>query len=277
MKHIDFTQPGGFPLTQDQLDYLQQSYSECISALAAMGTDGTGTPVIITGMVSSISGGTTTISAGWFFYNSELVRFSGGSYGTVPVGDVPLISITPSTGTLTYSDGSTPGVIFDKVAALVLAPAVTDATHFPFSSLLPYGYGFGRNNREQAWSSIAVSTAAGVGGVTGTIFYKKDFTANTLQIRGSLTANNAQNFAASPSSLFSLMGTFPAGYIPNNNVYFVANYFLSSLIKDDLGVAWIKQINCALNTLGQLYVNWIKPDIAVSGYGININAVLPLD
>jgi hypothetical protein len=41
MKTIDFTKPGGFPLTQDQLNYLQSAYIEAINALAAMGGGGT--------------------------------------------------------------------------------------------------------------------------------------------------------------------------------------------------------------------------------------------
>lgn len=277
MKNIDFTKPGGFPLTQDQLGYLQTSYTECIKAMAATGSDGSAAPVNITGMISSSSGGTTTVSPGWFLYNNELVYFAGGSYGTVPVGDVPLVSISAISSSLTFNDGSTPAVIFDKTASLVLAPSATDATHFPYSSLLPFGYGFGKNNREQTWNSMIVNTVPALGGVTGTVYYKKDFTANTLQIRGALTANNAQNFAASPGALYSIMGTLPVGYIPNNNVFFVASYFLSNLIKDDLGVAWVKQINCAINNTGQFFVNWLRPDVAIAGYGVNFNTIIPLD
>ncbi len=109
------------------------------------------------------------------------------------------------------------------------------------------------------------------------MWVKKDLMANTLQIRGLLTAGNAQNFGASPSALFYDMGTLPAGYIPNNEAYFTAQYFISSMIKDDLGIAWIKQINCAINSTGQFYINWIRPDISVGGYAIQFNTVLPLD
>jgi hypothetical protein len=122
-----------------------------------------------------------------------------------------------------------------------------------------------------------VSTGAAVGGVTGTVYYKKDFTANTLHIRGALSANDAQNFAASPLAVYSVMGVLPSEYTPVNTAYFTAYYFTSSQIKDDLGIAWLKQINCALNTSGQLYVNWIRPDIAIVGYGINFNTIIPLD
>ena len=277
MKTIDFTQPGGFPLTQDQLGYLQQAYVECISSITATGDDGSGAPIILKGLRATTSSGTTTISPGWLLYNGELVLFAGGAYSTIPPGDVPLVTISSTVGTLTFNDGSTPGVILDKTATLSLAPSVTDATNFPFSALVPFGYGFGKNNREQVWSSLVVNTAAAAGGVTGTIYYKKDFTANSLHLRGALIANNAQNFAASPGAGFSVLATLPSGYIPNNSSYFIANYYLANLIKDDLGISWIKQINCAINTSGQLYVNFLKPDISTAGYGINFNTIIPLD
>lgn len=278
MKAIDFTQPGGFPLTQDQLDHLQNAYTESTLALAAAGHDGSSAPVIISGMISSPGGGgSTNVSAGWLLYNNELIRFPAATYGVVTLGNVPLVTITPTAGSLTYNDGSTPAVILDKTASVSIAPAITDAAHFPFGNLLRFGQGFGINNREQFWQSMVVSTAPGVGGVTGTVYYKKDFTANTMQIRGFLTANDAQNFAASPAALFSLMGTLPAGYIPNNTAYFIAHYFVAGLIKDDLGISWIKQVNCVINTGGQILINWLKPDVAITAYAINFNAIVPLD
>ena len=279
MKAIDFTKPGGFPLTQDQVNYLQRAYTECINAIAMMGGDSTA-PIIISGMtVTNPATGTYNITDGWFFYNNELIRFNaGGVTGASGASDVYAV-ITASAGTLIFNDGSTPGVILDKSAQLQVLPTgtATDATHFPLSALIPFGRQFGIANRETTWHTMSVSTAAAAGGVTGTVYYKKDFTANTLHIRGLLSANNAQNFTASPSILYYLMGTLPTTFAPSNNVYFSAYYFVANLIKDDLGVSWIKQINCSLNSVGQLYINWIKPDVSVSAYGVNFNAIIPLD
>ena len=274
MKAIDFTHAGGFPLTQDELDYLQQAYTECINALALMGGYG---PILISGMGTNVVGGTTIIANGWFFYNGVMVQFVSGSYSIIPIGDVVLVTITPSATSLTYNDGSSYGAILNATATLTLGPSATTATQFPLSALQPFQLVFGQNGRESAWSSLAVSTPILSGGVTGTIYYKKDLMANTLQIRGLLTAGNAQNFGASPSALFYDMGSLPAGYIPNNNAYFTAQYFVSGLIKDDLGVAWIKQINCAVNSIGQISINWIRPDISIGGYAINFNTTIPLD
>jgi hypothetical protein len=274
MKTIDFTHAGGFPLTQDELDYLQQAYSECINALGMMGGNG---PALINGMDVSVSGGTTTIADGWFFYNGEMVQFSTGSYTTIPLGDVVLVDIVPSAGSLVYNDGSSYGAVLDKTATIVLGPTATTATQFPFDQLQPFQVVFGRNGREATWTSVIVSTPAGSGGVVGNILYKKDRLANTLHIRGLLTANNAQNFGASPGALFYNMATLPAGYIPASTAYFTAQYFIGGLIKDDLGIGWIKQVNCALNNTGQLLINWIKPDVLIGGYAVAFNLVLSLD
>jgi hypothetical protein len=279
MKAIDFTQPGGFPLTQDQLDYLQQAYTEATGALAAMGGDSS-SPFTVSGMLlANPSTGDYTITDGWFMYNNEMIRCTAGSITGASGASAAYLVITAAASPLIYNDGSTPPVVLDKTAALATLPAATatDATHCPLSALRPFGAGFGVANRESAWQSLVVSTLAADGGVTGTVYYKKDFTANTLQIRGLLTSANAQNFAASPGSLFYLMGTLPGGYVPNNTAYFAAHYFVASSIKDDLGVGWIRQLNCGINGFGQLFVNWIKPDIATGGYGINFNAIVPLD
>lgn len=280
MKAIDFTKPGGFPLTQDQLGYLQQAYTETVTALSLIGSSGGSAPVVINGMaVSYPSPGAIAVTDGWILYNGEMVRFTASSVSGLGVGTEAYVVIAATAGTLTYNDGSTPAVIMDKSASMQALPTgtPTDAFHFLLSALSPFGKGFGINNREQLWNSLAVSTAPAMGGVTGTVYYKKDFTANTLHIRGFLFANNAQNFAASPGASYVLMGTLPPAYIPNNNAYFIGHFYISSMVYDDLGVSWIKHVSCGVNNLGQLLINWIRPETSISAYGVNFNAIISLD
>ena len=276
MKAIDFTHAGGFPLTQNELDYLQQAYTECLTALTIMGGDGT-TPVLISGMAQSgPAPGTTAATDGWFFYNGELIRFTGSS--ATPVGtDVVLVQITPAATNLTYNDGSSYPAVLNKTAALTGGPLMTDATHFPLSSLQPFQLAFGANARESSWSSIVVNTPGLSGGVTGTVYYKKNILTNTLQIRASLNVNNAQNLPASPASSNTLLGTLPTGYIPNSIAYFTTYYFAANLFKDDLGVSWVKHLTSAVNPAGQIYINFIKPEASVPAYTVMFNTIIPLD
>ncbi len=279
MKAIDFTKPGGFPLTQNQLSYLQQAYTEAIRALAMVGQSGT-SPYIINGVtITSPAAGAYSATSGWIFYNNELIRFVTGSIAGASGGFEPYVVISPSSTALVYHDGSTPPVVLDKDASLQVLPTgtVADATKFPLSSLRPFGAGLGEKNREMAWNTLVVNTPAAEGGVTGTLYYKKNHLTNTLHIRATLTAANAQNFAGMPGSLSYVMGVLPASDRPTNMVYFVAQYFISSGIKDDFGVSWIKQLNCIVNTSGQILTNWLKPEIGVGSYGVSFNAILPLD
>jgi hypothetical protein len=279
MKTIDFTKPGGFPLTQDQLNYLQSAYIEAINALAAMGGGGT-SPVVINGMVvSNPSTGDYSVTDGWFFYNGEMIRCEASSVSGATGGSDVYVSIAAASSPLIYFDGSTPNVINEKTASLLVLPTGTlaDATRFPLADLTVFGKGFGAANREAAWKTLTVSTSVPDGGVSGTVYYKKDHVANTLHVRGVLTAANAQNFAASPGALYYLMGTLPTAYTPVNTGYFVATQFSSTSIKDDLSVAWVKQINCGLNSIGQLFINWIRPEIAVVSYAISFNATIVLE
>lgn len=276
MRGIDFTQPGGFPLTQDEMDHLQQAYTECINALSAMGGDST-TPVIISGMEKTIpSAGSVNVTDGWFFYNGEMIRFTGST--VTPTGtDQPVILITTSSTSLTYYDGSTHPAVYNKTATLISGTSLVTTTRFPYANMLPFQVGFGLLGRESTWNTLGVSTSPANGSVTGTIYYKKNNITNTLHIRASLTANQAQNFAASPFALFTNVGTLPSAYIPTTTAYFTAYYYAANLFADDLGVSWVKQITSSVNTGGQIMFNFLKPDSAIVAYTVMFNTIIPLD
>jgi hypothetical protein len=99
-KRIDFSKLGGYPLAQDDLDWLQQSYQGAFSALANLAGD----KVIITGMVEAAG----TITAGWVAINGALIPFLAGSIGT---GEFDIFE-TPTP--LTFNDGNTKDVLFEK-------------------------------------------------------------------------------------------------------------------------------------------------------------------
>lgn len=101
-KRIDLTKLGGYPLAQEDLDWLQQSYRGAFAAMA----DLIGDKVIIAGMAES--GG--TVSAGWISMGSELVPFAGGAIGAGQ------FIIEETKTSLTFQDGITKEVIIERVA-----------------------------------------------------------------------------------------------------------------------------------------------------------------
>lgn len=162
-KRIDFTQLGGFPLCQDDLKWALDGIYGAIDAIIQAGGDGS-TPFAVSGM--AVSGGGNTVADGWFYYNGELVQFTGGTVSPGG-GEVALVLIADTSTTLTFNDGSTPVVVLIKTATLTHAATVTDATHFPVSSLIAAGVAAAWANVDNingAWETVAV----GLGGYAGT-------------------------------------------------------------------------------------------------------------
>ncbi len=69
-KSFDFTQLGGFPLEQERLAWMQQSYTEALHAITSL----IGDNVIVSGCV--ITG--DNVSDGWVVVGGELLPFRGG-------------------------------------------------------------------------------------------------------------------------------------------------------------------------------------------------------
>lgn len=287
MKGIDFTKPGGFPLTEDQLDYLQTAWTEVFGAFALAGGDGS-KPFAISGCVITkvkaigVSLYDYTVTDGWAYYNGEIIRVVGGTFPgvTTTIHELYFVRSTANSA-LTFNDGSTPTVVLDDVLTAdvtVATGTADDATQFFSGNMVPFGVMFGQNNREAAWKTLAVATGAGNGTVTGNIYYKKDFTANTLLIRGSLSCASPADFADFNPGAFALMTTLPVGYRPPTATqWFTAYYFSANSIQNVTDDTYLDRFTCGLNTAGNLMIKWIKPDALIGGYGINFNAIISLD
>ncbi|HXS38346.1 MAG TPA: hypothetical protein VN721_16710 [Flavipsychrobacter sp.] len=267
MRKFDFSQPGGFPLTQDTLDWLQTAYTETILALAAIGGSG---PFIVSGFTAT----GWTVAPGWIFYNGELLYFVGW-LGPLPPFLPPgspekLCMIIVETDTpLTFNDGSTPSV--KQIRQLTLGNAVpTVGSSFAWS-----GNEMPTFVKETAFGSLDV--IAGTGTTTGQIFYKKNTLNNTLQIRAVLTVTDPSSLASvSTNPPFILIATLPAGYRPNNSVPFTG-YVSINLFKDDAGVDFIKQVNGDIGTDGRINIGLLKSDASISNYEFYFNCIIPLD
>lgn len=115
-KRIDLTNLGGFPLEQDTLDFMQQSYRGAFGALAKL----CGDKVILTGV--EVAGG--NVSSGWIVYNGELIPFIGGSVAAK-------VLITETAVQATFEDTNVYDAYFTKSATC------GTSGDFDFSELVP--------------------------------------------------------------------------------------------------------------------------------------------
>ena len=222
MKFIDFSQPGGFPLTQDQLNYLQLTYQEVIPNLLGFRNPGANVAVRLQGM-TIVAGATTTVSSGWFWYNGSVIYFAGGSWTSIAGGNAIYVLITTTTTPLTFNDGSTPAVIGDQLGGLVqlISSTADGATKFQLGHLQDFC-------RETNWTVETFASYLTGLGASGTIKYKKDYLSNTLQIIGDLTVTGAISLGGSAGyiddvGLGTTMFTLPVGYRPSSRASFTVD------------------------------------------------------
>jgi hypothetical protein len=97
-KRFDFTQDGGFPLTQEVLNYIQQSYTEALQAATMF----LGDNFILTG--AAFNG--TAFTNGWVVYNGEILPFVGGSgsFSGSPISQI--ISVFEAPTNLIFADNT---------------------------------------------------------------------------------------------------------------------------------------------------------------------------
>jgi hypothetical protein len=279
MKRFDFTNIGGFPLTQDRMKWVQDGYMEALEALAMVAVDEVSPrPLRLKGMDSFVpSTGRIGLSGGAFFYNGEICLFEASAVDVPLYPDTLLVTISDNATGLLFKDGVSRDVQINRRGTLTVGLPVTDANTFTVSDMVGYEQALAVKMKESTTRSITVNTPGSLGGVTGTIQYKKMYAGDLVAVSGTLTANNALNFNASPGALFYVMGTLASGYRPVATQYFVAQYFAGNMFLNDSGVQYIKQLTGTVSTDGSIRINWIKPDAAISGYSICFNFVMQLD
>lgn len=209
MKRIDFTKPGGFPLTQDNLNYLQSAYTELFGAIAQLeGAD----PVVVSGckVTRVLSAGTVydyTVTNGWVYYNGEFIRVVAAAViGLDESTDALYFLITPTAAPLTYNDGSTPNVVLDNSATIAsfAIGTVEDATHFKWSSLI-----------SDAWRSVVPNPATVWRDGSNPIICRRQPGRKTVMVTG--TSETLGHFSGI-NGASRKMATLPAGYRPARSI-----------------------------------------------------------
>jgi len=120
MNKIDLDNIGGFPLEQDTLKFMQDSYDDMFASIAHL----LGDKVILSGV--QVVGGNVT--DGWIVYQGEIIKFQGGALGD----DVVIIDTDQSA---IFEDGNARQVYKTRIATIG-APG-----NFPFSDLKPVNVG----------------------------------------------------------------------------------------------------------------------------------------
>lgn len=116
MKKIDFTKPGGFPLEQNTLAFMQDAYNtELLQAFLKW----VGNPSLFAGVeqqpqiLQGISVVGNNVSAGWIIRNSELLYFAGDSLSNVENDGIGVQTIRTS---VNFKDNSVHNVYEEKIA-----------------------------------------------------------------------------------------------------------------------------------------------------------------
>lgn len=230
MKRTDLTKPGGFPLDQDQLNHLQQGYTECLNELALIMGNSTA-PFAIRGCRITRTPTTGTLAdysmtAGSFFWNGEIVI----NPATVTLTGVDesingaYVQIVPDNAALTYYDGVSRTVVLDSDAALGTFPIGTadDTAKFLWSHIKPMGVGFMENIMDNIYTPYITPTYVGgyIDDVTSPLRYRKPVGTKTVTIKG-VTNSTLGMSMVSDSVIFVL----PAGYRPiSERIFMTHNY-----------------------------------------------------
>ena len=117
MKKVNLQYAGGFPLTTDTLQWMQDAYKDAISAICLM----FGQKVIVSGCTIA----TNTIGNGIVFYQGEVIPFQGGAYSST------MGYVFEDENTLeTYQDGSSHPAYTIKKCKLTTDTANNFTTEF---------------------------------------------------------------------------------------------------------------------------------------------------
>lgn len=265
MKQIDFSKVGGFPLTQDTLDFMQQSYTDVLNAYASLGniSVATNTPYVITGMGTN----GVTYYKGWFIYNGDIIQFPNDiNSSMLPALISPAVYgyvISETATALTFNDGNSNSVL--KVKAATIGAGLTiSSTFIPLSTkLYSFQEVFGAAAKDTETHSV-INAASG--NITGNLYFRKNRLTNKMRIRGSLSVNTAISGPAVYNILSS--GILPAYECPFIGVQ------TSGTVLDSGGIDYINTLAFSLDTVGHINMIAIK---GASNYSVAINVELQLD
>jgi len=264
MKRFDFSKTGGFPLSQNRADWMQEAYLGGINAIGSLcgGTD----MVVLAGVeLTSGTWNAGTVSDGWVWHPSfGVMPFVGGN-----VNLNAFVTVNDIKTSLTFKNNSSQLVEINRIASIYFPnPLPLQGTSVNQLSGRKWFAIFGKQGRDQIWTPIGPVTHSNYGTVS--FEYKKDDIGKLLKLRGTVTANaNVQ----SPYGWQPL--TLPAGYIPTADIDFVgAVQRLSTGYPTTNAGVPIRSMNGRILTNGGFQIAF-EPN--ANAYTAKFNCVLNLD
>lgn len=274
-KEFDFAQPGGFPLTQDRLKFMQEATGEALRALIATAGDHEG-PYILSGMkITEPSPGEVSVSDGWFIYQGKIVKFTGAIL--TPGSDTIWVQITNLAADLIfYATGAQP-VQLSSLATIVVDSAgslVVDDTHFLLADAREWAVTMA-NNYQDDWVIIEDDLGATLTNVS--LKYRRNRFANTVHIRGTLYIGDPHGYGGDEALSLGIMQYLPEGmgFLEMINI---PNYVHSGggPIKNFEEIDYITSIPLFINSGGSISASILRPDISMGEYRVFINHVFSL-
>ncbi|MBS1690087.1 MAG: hypothetical protein JSS96_15260 [Bacteroidetes bacterium] len=275
MNTLDLTKTGGFPFTQDMLDWIQQNSLAVMNMLGAKLlpdslANTANTPVGLVG----INPGTTQIyKAGWLWYNNEILHFptdidaSGLPTLSPASGLVYGFAIQETDMPVSYFDGTSHNTKISRTVTIAAAANTLTATFIPLTTVIYY---FDNGLRELVESSVSISLS----GISGTVYYRKNFMSNNMQVRGRLTITPA---VVDPPGIQSAISALPTGYRPANTVPIWAQLKnFGNAFPNVSGTDYIMGSYMEILADGTINILPIKSSSA-SSYEVSFNIIIPLD
>lgn len=215
MKRFDFTQTGGFPLSQDRLKWLQDGYIDAINALG--GSCGATSNCVISGVLltsgSWYAGG--TVSDGWIYSPQYgVVPFVGGNFNPA-MSDISFqdtIPIPPNP--LSFANNAAYNVQLLRVCKIQNGPSnnLQNLSQNRWATQLGF-------NARTAWTNGTLAS-----GSTGSIKMMVDEMTGMVHVRGGITRglNNitVQNSGFPYNVVATILAPTNFNITPADRIYF---------------------------------------------------------
>ena len=259
MRRVDYSYPGGLPLSQDVLDWMQQGYGEVLKGMCMRGY-----PDEIVAISGCVYDGTAnTVSSGWLFDGDEPVYFPGGDLTAAATN---MIKLQTTTTTLVYGTGAVNPTYVNKQYVLDASGLidVRNIKRFGITS--------------ESVLSIPVATTE----VVGEIHLMANLAARQIYIKADLLVQES-NLVTDGQTVqlidhATIAGDVIGKLIPGGNVYFTG--MLNTIgtgsggVPTDTGGHPFYNINFKFISTG-LY-GWFK-QTGGTDYHVYINSIIPLD